>query len=158
MKTYIVEIFYKKGLFDAFGYQTKKSIEELGIFSVKNVKVSQLYRFEGNINKKTIQKIVDEILLDKVSQKFSFLEKKRNRKNIWSVEVWYKKGVTDTIAETTLRAIKDLGIKNKIKVSTGTKYVLKGNIKKEEVETICQKILANPLIQNLQYSHPTAIF
>jgi len=148
MKSFTVEVFYKEGLFDAFGDQVKKSIEELGLSSVQDVRVSQLYKFEGEINKETIQKIANEILLDKISQEFSFSTKREKRKNVWAIEVWYKKGVTDATAETTTRAIKDLGIKNKIQVATGTKYVLKGKLKKEEIETICQKILANILIQD----------
>ena len=148
MKSFTVEIFYKEGLFDAFGHQVKKSIEELGISSVKDVKVAQLYKFEGEMKKETVQKIADEILLDKISQEFSLSGEKEKRKNVWAVEVWYKTGVTDTVAKTILTAIKDLGIKTLINVSTGTKYILKGNLKRKEIETICQRILANTLIQN----------
>jgi len=149
MEKYIIEVFYKTGAFDPFGDEIRKSIEDLGIFSVKEVKVAQLYMFEGKIvNKKTLQKIAGEILIDKVLQEFSFSQKSKKRKDIWAVEVWHKKGVTDTVAETTLRAIKDIGIKIPLSISTGKKYLIKGNLKRETVEIICQRILANTLVQD----------
>ncbi|RLD12811.1 MAG: hypothetical protein DRI28_07100, partial [Caldiserica bacterium] len=52
------------------------------------------------------------------------------------------------VAETAERAIKDMGIMFPLKISTGTKYILKGDLKKEEVENICIRILANTLIQD----------
>jgi len=147
MEGFIVEVFYKKGLFDAFAEDVRKSIEELGIKSIKEVEVRHLYRIDGKIDRKILKKICEEILIDRVSQDFKFYRKSAVEEG-WTVEVWFKKGVTDTVAETAERAIKDMGIMVPLKVSTGTKYILKGDLKKEEVKNICIRILANTLIQD----------
>ena len=148
MEKYIIEVFYKDGVFDPFGDEIRKSIEDIGIFSVKEVKVAQLYMFEGKISKKTLQKIAGEVLIDKVLQEFSFSQKNGKKKDVWAVEIRHKKGVTDTVAETTSRAVKDIGIKIPLSISTGKKYFIKGKLKKETIEIICQRILANTVVQD----------
>ncbi len=67
---------------------------------------------------------------------------------VWTVEVWPKKGVTDTVAESTRKGIWDMGIKGVKKVRTGKKYLLFGPLSSKEIETICQRLLANKVIQN----------
>lgn len=148
MDTFLVEIFYKEGLFDAMAYEIKKSIQELGIGSIKDVRIKNLYRIEGEIDDALLRRICREILIDRVSQDFKIYKKSRGEKGKWTVEVWFKKGVTDTVAETTEKAIRDIGIKNSLKISTGKKYILEGDLRREDVENISVKILANTLIHD----------
>ncbi|OIO37612.1 MAG: phosphoribosylformylglycinamidine synthase, purS protein [Candidatus Omnitrophica bacterium CG1_02_41_171] len=64
------------------------------------------------------------------------------------VEVWLKKGVTDTVAESAAKGIRDLGIKTIKNVKTGKKYLLFGSLSSKEIEIICQRLLVNKVIQN----------
>ncbi|MCM8778068.1 MAG: phosphoribosylformylglycinamidine synthase subunit PurS, partial [Candidatus Omnitrophica bacterium] len=64
------------------------------------------------------------------------------------VDVFYKKGVTDAVAETVDIAVKDAGIKKDVKISTGKRYYIKGDLTKKEIELICEKVLANRLVQD----------
>lgn len=145
---YIIEIFYKENVFDAFGNETKKGLEEMGIYDVKKVNVSDLYAFDGNIEIKEIKEIAENILLDRVSQKYSINTETTKEKNLYLVEVWYKKGVTDMVAETTKKAISDYGLKKDINISTGKKYYIYCSLKQTEIKKICVRLLANPLIHD----------
>jgi len=145
---FIVEIFYKSNIFDAFGHQIEKSIEEIGIKGVDKVKVSDLYSFEGNISLKEVKEIAENVLVDKVSQKYFIGKKSDKKKHIWIVETWYKKGVTDPVAETTKKAICDYGLKKEINISTGKKYYIYGNFNITQIRNICERLLTNSLIHN----------
>lgn len=146
MSTYIVEVINKSGLFDVFGAGVKKDIEDLGISCVHEVKTAQLYKFCGRIDKKVVRKISGEVLIDKVSQKYYVYAQRRQEKGFWSVDVWYKEGVTDTVAETAVCAINDFGVKDLFTVSTGRKYFIRGDVSKNLLDKICKRILANSLV------------
>lgn len=145
---FIVEIFYRKNIFDAFGHEVEKSIKEIGLERVEKVLVADLYCFEGNINPAMVREITEEVLLDNVSQQYCINRDSKKGKNLWIVEVWFKKGVTDMVAETTKKAINDYGITEEINVSTGKKYYIYGKLTEDEIIKISERILANTLIQN----------
>ena len=69
---------------------------------------------------------------------------------IWEVRICYKQGVLDAEGESTLRGLKALGFKNVEKVSTAKIFRIKGNVKKEEVEEMCKRLLANPISQHYE--------
>jgi phosphoribosylformylglycinamidine synthase len=55
--------------------------------------------------------------------------------------------VTDTVAGSVMKAVKDLGIDRELKVKTGQKYVFEGDINLKTVRRIADKLLANPMVQ-----------
>lgn len=144
----IVEVFYKEGVFDADGENIKKDIISIGI-DVKEVLTSKLYKFDGNVSTKDLKKISEELLIDPIIQSYN-ISKKRKVENSICVNVWYKKGVTDTVAETVLKGVRDLKIMTKLKVSTGQRYIIRGLSQPEKIDLICQRILANTIIQDYE--------
>jgi len=148
---YTVEVCNKKDIPDAFGQEIKNSIRETGISGIEEVFTADLYYFEGDISSEDIEKIAQDVLLDSVIQQY-FLDDVHIRnikeEDYVVVDVFYKKGVTDAVAETVSVAIKDAGIKKEVRVSTGKRYYLKGVFTKEEIERICDKVLANRLVQD----------
>ncbi|MCM8771792.1 MAG: phosphoribosylformylglycinamidine synthase subunit PurS [Candidatus Omnitrophica bacterium] len=147
-KFWIVEIFKKKEAFDVFGKEIKKNIKELGILNVEKVRVSNLYKIITDAGKKNIVKIARDLLVDNISEDFKVYRKFKKIKNFWIVEVFFKEGVTDSVGETAKKTIIESGILKKLEVKTGKKYYIKGNLKEKEVKEICEKLLANTLIQN----------
>lgn len=146
---YIIEIFKVKRNFDVFGEEIKKSIEELGIKGVKEVRVSNLYKIEGEkINRKICEKIAEELFIDNVSEDFDVYKRKRKKKNFFEIEVYFKEGVADPVGDTAKRVIVESGILKDVSVKTGKKYYIKGKISLKEIEEICEKILVNNLIHN----------
>jgi len=145
---WIIEIFKKKNILDVFGEEIKKSINELGIFNIDEVKVSTIYKIESDTDKKKIEKIAKELLIDAVSEDFKIYRKTGKKKDYWLVEVFLKEGVTDPVGDTAKKTIIESGILKNVVVKTGKKYYIKGNLKENQVKEICEKILANTLIQN----------
>ena len=148
MRKYKIEVFNKENIFDGLAHNLMKDIFDLGIKSLKDLKVSYLYLIEGNLNLSHIKTICEKLLIDPVTQEYKIanLKHKISDRNAHIVEVWYKQGVTDAVGDTTKIGIKDLGIEGDFSVRTGMKYTLVGvNIK--EAEKIADKILANKVVQ-----------
>ncbi|MCL2390370.1 MAG: phosphoribosylformylglycinamidine synthase subunit PurS [Endomicrobia bacterium] len=150
---YQIEISSKKGFKDVHGEHTLSEISGLGIKQVEKVSYSQVYEIHGEINPAQANEIAEELLSDKITEKplVKKIETGGSRSAVNSklsvIEVWYKKGVTDTVSESVAKAVKDLGIKEEIKVKTGHKYYLYGNLSQKILNTIATKLLANTLIQ-----------
>jgi len=146
-----IEIKTKKGFVDPQGLHTVSDIAGIGIKDISSVDYIAVYRISGNITKKQSEIIAKELLSDKITEdyiikQYNSLEDKKLDKN--SIEVWYKHGVTDTVSESVVKAIKDLGIKEELIVKTGKKYCLKGNnIDGNKLKKIATGLLANTLIQ-----------
>ena len=146
-----IEIKTKKGFVDPQGLHTVSDISGIGIKDITDVSYVAVYRISGNITNKQADTIAKELLSDKITEDYTVkqyksLEDKKLEKN--SIEVWYKHGVTDTVSESVVKAIKDLGIKEELTVKTGKKYCLKGkNIDDKKLKKIATGLLANTLIQ-----------
>ncbi len=149
-KIYLVQIGLKKGFFDAFGQDIVHSIQELGIQKIEKVYVYDVYRVYGDVNLSLVKKISQFLFLDPVAHEMKIFEYDRISKSAFPyVEVWYKPGVTDPVALTAMKGIKDLGINCDVSISCGKKYEFSGSgIGKKLLETIATKVLANTLIQN----------
>ncbi|MDR0985129.1 MAG: phosphoribosylformylglycinamidine synthase subunit PurS [Endomicrobium sp.] len=151
----IIEICTKNDFKDPLGEQTLFSILESKIIDIKSVKYSPIYKlFDNNkLTNREINIISSELLTDNITEEY-FINENINKydtsiNNFKSlIEVWYKHGVTDTVAESVVKAIDDLGIKKEIKVMRGDKYYLYGKISYSKLEYIATKLLVNTLIQD----------
>lgn len=154
-RVYKIEIYNK--ITDPQSNGIKKDILDLGIKNIKEIKTAQLYRIKGNLTIGEIKTITLNILVDPVTQDYFIFKEKnpmhslphKSKKGLHSIEVWYKKGVTDPTAEATCEAIKDMNLfKNlKLKINTGMKYMIYGKLKSAEIKEIVTRLLANNLIQ-----------
>ncbi len=151
---YKIEIFNKENIFDGSAVNLKKDILDLGIASLKDIKISSLYLIEADISLAQIKTICEKLLIDPVTQEYKIQNGKLKIKNaklkakdMFIVEVWFKPGVTDAVGETAKIGIKGLGIKKEFSVKTGMKYTLKG-VTKKEVEKIASSLLSNKVIQD----------
>ena len=111
MKHFRIEIRDKHNVYDAVAEGLKKDIQDLGIKGVKDAGFVQVYTLFGNIDKKVVKTIAEEILTDKVSQEYNMTTgygKKSRTTHI--VEVAYNPGVMDPVQESVLKAIRDMKI------------------------------------------------
>ncbi len=156
---WVVGVGYRDGERDPTGENIKGDILDLGISKVREVKTLQTYVIEGEIPEGGIDKIGKELLSDSVIQYFNFDrfgkegEHIRNlvgKRNVWVVEVFFRPGVMDAVGLSVERAMEVLDIP-KAKVRTGSTYVIGGEISENELKTICDRCLANELIQTYRY-------
>ena len=149
-KACIVEVFYKKGVFDAAAVSARHGMAELGISGAASVVISQLYRIESSLTAAEIRSLAKNALTDPVVQDFKVYAKDTAKHQGYAVSVWYKSGVTDATGDSVLIACKDMGIKGIDTVSTGAKYVIKGKLKPADIKRICERMLANTVIQTYE--------
>jgi phosphoribosylformylglycinamidine (FGAM) synthase PurS component len=143
-----INVYIREGLVDAVGDGLMPDIADLGISGVKAVRHIAVYSIQGKLSATAPQRIGAELLADPVTQDFSIGEPPQALTHgAWTAHVKYNLGVTDPVGETAVKGINDLGIAGATAVSTSKIYVLRGRVKKNEVEEICRRLLANSVIQ-----------
>ncbi len=147
---YKIEVKDKPGIFDAVGAGVKSDILDFGIKGVKDVRFIQVYNIEGNLSAEEAKIICVELLTDKICQDYSINSPaKKTRKDKFIAEVAYNLGVMDPVEESTLKGVRDLGIKGAESVKTAKKYIIQGKLSAGQLKTICEKLLYNKLIQHI---------
>ena len=148
-----IEVGYRPTATDAMGEGIKKDIEDLGISGVDSVKTMDMYIIDGDFSESDVKSICENLLTDRITQVYAYKGSLVNKDDTgaWVAEVTYKHGVTDPVGDSTVKGIKDLGISGVGTARTGKKYIVKGSLSEEDIESICRRLLANDVIQNYNY-------
>ena len=137
---------------DPQGDRLEVDIRDIGITTVKQARVSDVYLLEGELDEAEVRKIGQELLADPVVEDFSWGEGPLSRiedEDTHIIEVAYNPGVTDPVEESIGKAIRDLGITTVTSVKTARKYSLRGDLSEATTQSICDKLLVNSLIQHV---------
>ncbi len=147
-----IEIGLKEGIRDALGEKVKRRIErDLGL-SIGSVKTISVYTLDLELSKEELETIASDPFLDPIIQEYR-IDEPLARDFDWLIEVSFKPGVTDNVGKTAREAIEwrlERRLREEEKVYTSTQYLLKGNLRREDVERICTGLLGNPLIQRFE--------
>ena len=147
MDTHRIEVWYRKGVFDAGSRGLCSDVLDLGVKGVTGAEIGAIFLVKGKISPSGLKKVARELLADPVTQEF-YSGKRALPKGAVSVEVWFKEGVTDTAGETARKGIADLGITGEFAVSTARRYLLYGkNISEKKAVAVAGRLLANEVIQ-----------
>jgi phosphoribosylformylglycinamidine synthase II len=147
-----IEVSVKAGFPDPKGERLETDIRDIGITTVKQARVSDVYLLEGKLNEAEVERIGQELLADSVVEDYSWSKGSLSRiegGDAHVIEVAYNPGVTDPVEESVGKAIRDLGIDKITSVKTARKYSLLGDLSKETLQSICDKLLVNNLIQHV---------
>jgi len=148
MDKYVIEVKNKQNVYNAKAQAIKHDIIDLGIKTIEEIDTSDLYILYGYFTKKHLDMILKELLVDTVIQEGKIINKPDKKNFKYIVDIFYKKGVTDSVGESSFKAIRDIGIKTVREVHTGFRYYIKGNISKDNIIKISERLLANTVIQN----------
>ena len=141
-------VYVKDGLVDAVGDGLLPDIADLNIPGVNAVRHITVYTLEGKLTANKLQRAGTELLADPITQEFSVGKPPGElTKGAWVVHVKYNAGVTDPVAESTLKGIADIGVKGVTGATTSHIYILRGRVSKTNVDAITRRLLANPVIQ-----------
>ena len=91
-----VEVSMKDGFRDPRGEALQKDIRDLGITTVKQVRVSDTYLLEGNLDETEVRRICEELLADSVVEEYSYNEVPPPQ-GFHLIEVAYNPGVMDPV-------------------------------------------------------------
>ena len=174
-----IEVYLKPHLPDARGLGLVRDIHDLGIATVSNVRVVDIYWLDADLPPDKLDLICRCLLADPVTQDYQFFtpptdvrgslkerslfknnlspfpyqgeENKGGEVNRQShtTEVTYNAGVTDPVEDTIMKAVLDLDVEGVRAVKTAKRYLLQGQLDDEQLETICNRLLVNPIVQHV---------
>ena len=156
MKQWRFEVFNRSGFSDVRGNSVLEDIRELGISSVEAVQSATVFLVEADpstalgtgFDEGFARRVAKELLTDPVCEEY-YMGRSSAPAGLAKatlIEVHLKSGVTDPVAESVMAAIADMGVKAH-NVRTARKYVLLGDIRSSQADTIAKKILANDCIE-----------
>jgi phosphoribosylformylglycinamidine synthase subunit PurSL len=148
-----IEVRLKPHLPDPAGRGLVKDIQDLGINSVTDARVVDIYWLDVHLSSENLELICRNLLADSVTQEYWYGQSERADDasgGFRVVEVAYNPGVTDPVKDSVMKAIQDLGIINVRAVATAKRYLLRGEISESDLDTICNRLLVNPIVQHVE--------
>ncbi|MDO8577694.1 MAG: phosphoribosylformylglycinamidine synthase subunit PurL [Dehalococcoidales bacterium] len=150
---YRIEVSLKRGQPDARGAGLVKDIHDLGILTVTSVRVVDIYWFEGSLSAGDLDLIGSRLLSDPITQQYKTFSAQTDAGtlpvNSRQVEVAFNAGVTDPVEDTIANAVRELGIFGATAVRTAKRYIIDGRLSGDQLDTICSRLLVNPIIQHV---------
>ncbi|MCL0057681.1 phosphoribosylformylglycinamidine synthase subunit PurL [Dehalococcoidales bacterium] len=153
-----VEVWLKSHLPDARGLSLVKDIHDLGITTISEVRVVDIYWLDANLPPDKLDLVCQSLLADPLTEEYRYFtlstDIKGNLKGLCpfknnlshTIEVAYNAGVTDPVEETVMKALQDLGVRG---VKTAKRYLLQGQLDEHQLELISSRLLVNPIIQHI---------
>ncbi len=146
---YRIEVGFKEGVTDAAGESVRgRILQHLGI-RVERVRTIEVYTIDADINPEQADFLRQKLFTDPVIQESS-LDAPLERDFSYLIEVGYRPGVTDNVARTSMEGIADVlddNLSGEPKAYTSRKYLISGEISREQADKIASGLLANELIQ-----------
>jgi len=156
-----VEVRLKSHLADARGLGLARDIHDLGITTVSNVRIVDVYWLDADLAPDKLDLICRRLLSDPVTQEYRYEPGSSVEGEVstgyHTVEVAYNAGVTDPVEDTVMKAVRDLGVKGVRAVKTAKRYLIEGQLDENQLESICNKLLVNPIIQHMVESEQFAL-
>lgn len=145
-----IECAVKQDYYDAEAEAVKSGAADLGLTVIKKVFFSNVTYLQGDIRPEDKIAIAEKLLVDLVTQEYAVDEVLNHpAHDAWSVEVTFNRGVTDMVAETTLKGLKDLGISGITAAKTARRYEIIGDLTESQKEFITQKLLMNKVNEHV---------
>ena len=160
-----IEVFTKEHFTDSIGNEIASEVEHIGITSVDEIRMVQVYLVEGDLSGEDIERICSELLVDGLTQDYICIDGPPNQpdggqtgkikygskwqgNNVHTIEVTRKRGVMDPVESTVVKGIKDLGLIAR-SVKTAKRFLIAGKITTDQLESIANKVLANKIIEDV---------
>jgi len=143
-----LEIKLKPELIDAEGMSISRKASAYFGLTVSDIRVIRVLTIDADLKGNQLKRIRTEIFTNPVTEESSFLPLADNFD--WIIWVGLRPGVRDPAGSTAVEAIEELlGIRftHNESVYTSRIYQIRGDLKKDGVETIAREILANDIIQ-----------
>ncbi len=158
---YRIEVTYRDNASDPEGSEALREAHELGIDCIRAVRSSTIYILDGDLDEEEARLLAGRLFADPVVQRFRILtgnggevgEKKTG--SIHSIEISRRRGVMDPVRQSALKAAKDLGLGDRVdSVRTARKYIVDGATRKQDLELLACKALANRTIEDIHIDNP----
>jgi phosphoribosylformylglycinamidine synthase len=151
-----IEIHPAAHLPDREAERVRSQCQALGAASIREVRSARSFLIEGNVSPAQIEKIAAGFLVDTVVETHKLVDHaapvgqapNSALRTPHSLNVLYKPGVTDNVADSIRRALVDLGYAVTA-VRTCQKYWFNDNADQADLTRVAGKVLANDAIQQV---------
>jgi len=145
---YRIEVNWQANVPDGRVVALLTQIAQLGLGQVRSVQVSDLYFVRGELTPADLERLAQELLADPIVEGYHThaLPAPPEEKGL-VVEVGFRPGVTDPVAENLLHRAHILGIGTVEAANTGTRYVFQGDLSKDDLTQIAEQVLCNDVVQ-----------
>ncbi|MGA2090994.1 MAG: phosphoribosylformylglycinamidine synthase subunit PurS [Endomicrobiales bacterium] len=148
MSMSLIEVKLKSQFRDRHGEHVLHDIVDSGVKNVRKVSAAQVYRFEGNLSDVDLKAIAQKLLVDPITEEFGICNAPRTSKSgVYSIYVWLKPGVTDTVADSVAKALRDMGVVTPVTIKTGHRFTFEGSISLAAVRRLVERMLVNTMVQ-----------
>ncbi len=154
---YCVEVFWRTPQRDGRATDVSAQVAQIGIGGVQSVRVSDLTFVRGELSGAELERLAGELLVDPIVEGYRSwsgcsvpalqAERTADQGAEQAVEVGYRPGVTDPVAEHLLRRTRMLGIGSVERVATGTRTVFTGDLSDRDLHVIAEQVLCNDVVQ-----------
>ncbi|MEQ9070078.1 MAG: phosphoribosylformylglycinamidine synthase subunit PurS, partial [Gimesia chilikensis] len=145
-----VEIKPAENQIDREGARILKECQVLGANSIRSVQTAHSFLLEGNLDQAGLEQIARNLLADPVVETFEIRTLSSESTESGSSEpllnVMFKPGVTDNVANSARDAIADLGLAIE-NVATCRKYWVNSDADSDEIDRMASKVLSNDAIE-----------
>jgi phosphoribosylformylglycinamidine synthase len=147
-----VEIRPAAGEADREGERVVAGARELGAVSITRVDSARLFLLQGALDAATVERAATTLLIDTLveSARIERVDDPARTGEHLQAQVLYKPGVTDNVAQSTLKALMDLGFPVTA-VATARAYHFAAGTTTEDVVRIAPKLLANDAIERVLF-------
>ncbi|MBD3384601.1 phosphoribosylformylglycinamidine synthase subunit PurL [candidate division KSB1 bacterium] len=156
-----IELAVKEEFYDPEAQSIVAASRDLGIDSVESVCFYRVYYLLGDLAVAQKAEIAQKLLADRVVDNVAIDEQLNQcdkEAPHWTVEITYNRGVTDLVAQTANKGIKDLGIAEIQEVKTARRYEFVGKLTGDQKAIITEKLLMNKVIEHVLQPDETIFF
>ena len=143
-----IEVHPRPDTVDAHGQSVLGDIRDFGITSIREVRSARLFLIESDLSDDDVGRIGDELLADPVTERSRIADAPEDAPETVHVEVHFKPGVMDPVAESTMLAIRQMGLRAD-GVRTARAYRLVGQPGERELDLVTRRVLSNDCIEHV---------
>lgn len=150
-----VEIRPAAGQVDREGERILAECSGLGLQSVSSVEAARSFLLQGELADDVVARVSNTLLTDGVAESFTIHrldatngDSASNLQSAQLLNVLFKAGVTDNVANSALKAMQDQAVPVEA-VATCRKYWLNNDASPTEVERLSAKVLSNDAIEHV---------
>jgi phosphoribosylformylglycinamidine synthase len=133
---------------DPHGASIAEQARALGL-DAGRIRTERIFLLDTDAPRPQVQRAAAELLADPITETATLVEPAHALPGP-RIEVHLKPGVMDPVADSTQKALRDMGIEVR-EVRTGRAFLVERPLPLEQLDQIASRLLANPVIENVYF-------
>jgi len=153
---YRIEVIHKPEAKDPDGLSALADVRDLGMESVRDIHAVNVFLVDGELDRAQVRTLTENLFIDPIVECYRICGPGQEDwpwaegQGVHSIEVKRKPGVMDPVQQSALKGAGDLGLRDHVvAVRTATKYLIRAELSRRQLEEIAWKALANNTIEEV---------